>query len=387
MAAAAPPALSFRTYEEYLESQLTALDMYYLESEEVGRQLVELGFRGSGNVLQREEFEARALAAELTAVAPQNAKLSGIGQASAKIGLVSVWCYVKSLGPQCALFSEDRSVVGSHVDAEALKLPKFACLAETFLGYIRGKHVNPAVILIEIAPQLALFEQRHWTLSSMHTIDMSKLGKAVDGSGQPPFEKLIEITRMNRQWLHLDLYGSQSMIFPDFIRNCAVSNIRSLASVGKELKDNFLRALAEREEANCTGKISASQSLGYRAVAFIEPETGYSAVWELLEASARDFSLRVKLSPEKLGQKQANLDTPLCSHMVYPYAAVEEDIGTSRQGPPPLCYAELGFREELVSHQEDKTGEGLRFLKSFQLGTSVPGTVAFRLRQRNIQFI
>lgn len=31
MAAAAPPALSFRTYEEYLESQLTALDMYYLE--------------------------------------------------------------------------------------------------------------------------------------------------------------------------------------------------------------------------------------------------------------------------------------------------------------------------------------------------------------------
>lgn len=41
------------------------------QSEEVGRQLVELGFRGSGNVLQREEFEARALAAELTAVAPQ----------------------------------------------------------------------------------------------------------------------------------------------------------------------------------------------------------------------------------------------------------------------------------------------------------------------------
>nr|XP_021145263.1 uncharacterized protein C4orf22 homolog isoform X2 [Columba livia] len=79
MAAAAPPALSFRTYEEYLESQLTALDMYYLESEEVGRQLVELGFRGSGNVLQREEFEARALAAELTAVAPQKS-LASVGK-------------------------------------------------------------------------------------------------------------------------------------------------------------------------------------------------------------------------------------------------------------------------------------------------------------------
>ncbi|XP_009636315.1 cilia- and flagella-associated protein 299 [Egretta garzetta] len=33
-------------------------------------------------------------------------------------------------------------------------------------------------------------------------------------------------------------------------------DFRSLASVGKELKDNFLRALAEREEANRTGKIS-----------------------------------------------------------------------------------------------------------------------------------
>ncbi|KAM6205547.1 cilia- and flagella-associated protein 299 [Sarcoramphus papa] len=31
----------------------------------------------------------------------------------------------------------------------------------------------------------------------------------------------------------------------------------SLASVGKELKDNFLRALAEREEANRTGRISS----------------------------------------------------------------------------------------------------------------------------------
>nr|XP_013809974.1 PREDICTED: uncharacterized protein C4orf22 homolog [Apteryx mantelli mantelli] len=32
---------------------------------------------------------------------------------------------------------------------------------------------------------------------------------------------------------------------------------RSLASAGKELKDNFLRALAEREEANRTGRMSS----------------------------------------------------------------------------------------------------------------------------------
>lgn len=35
-----------------------------LQNEEMARQLVELGFRGSGEVLKREEFEARKAAAE-----------------------------------------------------------------------------------------------------------------------------------------------------------------------------------------------------------------------------------------------------------------------------------------------------------------------------------
>ncbi|XP_075565494.1 LOW QUALITY PROTEIN: cilia- and flagella-associated protein 299 [Pelecanus crispus] len=52
-----------RTYEEYLEAQLTAPDLRYLESEAVARQLVELGVAGCGAVLQREEFRARAAAA------------------------------------------------------------------------------------------------------------------------------------------------------------------------------------------------------------------------------------------------------------------------------------------------------------------------------------
>eukprot|EP00518_Triparma_eleuthera_P002965 CAMPEP_0182453238 /NCGR_PEP_ID=MMETSP1319-20130603/386_1 /TAXON_ID=172717 /ORGANISM="Bolidomonas pacifica, Strain RCC208" /LENGTH=223 /DNA_ID=CAMNT_0024651147 /DNA_START=197 /DNA_END=865 /DNA_ORIENTATION=+ len=47
------------TYEEYLDSQITDTDMYYLESEDLARQLVELGYRGSGDTLKREEFEAR----------------------------------------------------------------------------------------------------------------------------------------------------------------------------------------------------------------------------------------------------------------------------------------------------------------------------------------
>ncbi|XP_052316783.1 cilia- and flagella-associated protein 299 isoform X1 [Oncorhynchus keta] len=54
----------FHTYEDFLDSQITSLDLYYLEDEELARQLVELGYRGSGEVLKREEFETRKAAAE-----------------------------------------------------------------------------------------------------------------------------------------------------------------------------------------------------------------------------------------------------------------------------------------------------------------------------------
>jgi hypothetical protein len=33
----------FNTYEEYLDSHITAEDLYYLEDKELARQLVELG--------------------------------------------------------------------------------------------------------------------------------------------------------------------------------------------------------------------------------------------------------------------------------------------------------------------------------------------------------
>lgn len=50
---------AFATYEDYLDSQVSTTDMFYLEDEELARQLVELGYRGSGETLKREEFEAR----------------------------------------------------------------------------------------------------------------------------------------------------------------------------------------------------------------------------------------------------------------------------------------------------------------------------------------
>ncbi|CAJ1329142.1 unnamed protein product [Effrenium voratum] len=53
----------FTTYEDYLDSQITPQDRFYLEEDELARQLVEIGCR-KGEVLTREDFAARREAAE-----------------------------------------------------------------------------------------------------------------------------------------------------------------------------------------------------------------------------------------------------------------------------------------------------------------------------------
>eukprot|EP00961_Rhodomonas_salina_P275694 3724785-Rhodomonas_salina.1 len=60
----ADDALKYDTYEQYLDSQISPMDLYYLDDQDLARQLVELGYRGSGETLKREEFEARKKAAE-----------------------------------------------------------------------------------------------------------------------------------------------------------------------------------------------------------------------------------------------------------------------------------------------------------------------------------
>ncbi|GAQ81724.1 hypothetical protein KFL_000890130 [Klebsormidium nitens] len=57
-------AMQFNSYEEYLDHHITQTDMFYLEDVDLARQLVELGYRGNGEILRREDFEARKEAAE-----------------------------------------------------------------------------------------------------------------------------------------------------------------------------------------------------------------------------------------------------------------------------------------------------------------------------------
>ncbi|XP_026066966.1 cilia- and flagella-associated protein 299 [Carassius auratus] len=70
----------FRTYEDFLDSQIKPLDLFYLEDQELARQLVELGHKGSS--LEREEFETRKAAAEASRLASgsQQKKLASTGK-------------------------------------------------------------------------------------------------------------------------------------------------------------------------------------------------------------------------------------------------------------------------------------------------------------------
>ncbi|XP_050964981.1 cilia- and flagella-associated protein 299 isoform X1 [Labeo rohita] len=70
----------FRTYEDFLDSQIKPLDLFYLKDQELARQLVELGHKGSS--LEREEFETRKAAAEASRLASgsQQKKLASTGK-------------------------------------------------------------------------------------------------------------------------------------------------------------------------------------------------------------------------------------------------------------------------------------------------------------------
>jgi hypothetical protein len=48
---------AFENYEQYLDSQMTDQDLFYLEDQELARQLIEVGYHGKGEILTREQYD------------------------------------------------------------------------------------------------------------------------------------------------------------------------------------------------------------------------------------------------------------------------------------------------------------------------------------------
>nr|PNR53258.1 hypothetical protein PHYPA_009634 [Physcomitrium patens] len=54
----------FQSYEDYLDSQITLTDLFYLEDLELARQLVEIGYRSNAEVMSRDDFAQYKVKAE-----------------------------------------------------------------------------------------------------------------------------------------------------------------------------------------------------------------------------------------------------------------------------------------------------------------------------------
>ncbi|XP_030273666.1 cilia- and flagella-associated protein 299 isoform X2 [Sparus aurata] len=64
------PITQFQLYEDYLDSKVTPMDLFYSKSRELARKLVEHGHKGT--VLSREEFEEKKAAAQIAEAAKSN---------------------------------------------------------------------------------------------------------------------------------------------------------------------------------------------------------------------------------------------------------------------------------------------------------------------------
>jgi len=53
----------YKTYEDYLNANISPDDLKYLEDEELARQLLEVGYHGKGEILDRQKFKQKKEAA------------------------------------------------------------------------------------------------------------------------------------------------------------------------------------------------------------------------------------------------------------------------------------------------------------------------------------
>ena len=49
----------YNTYEDYLDEKLNQNDLFYLEDQELARQLVEFSYHGKTDVLERDQFHTQ----------------------------------------------------------------------------------------------------------------------------------------------------------------------------------------------------------------------------------------------------------------------------------------------------------------------------------------
>jgi hypothetical protein len=141
-------ATDYASYEDFLDSQVTRRDLEFLQDEALARQLVELGYRGSGEAVRRDEFEARKRALE-----DMKNRLARPRKALASAGRdLSGYPFLQELAAReeavrsgklsCIIFIRDRNARGQEVSGYIDYAWRLRC--EDFGAYFaRSKRLLP----------------------------------------------------------------------------------------------------------------------------------------------------------------------------------------------------------------------------------------------------
>lgn len=135
--------LDFQNYEEYLDSLVSPIDIYYLRSSKIARQLAELGYRYTGEILSEKSFCRRwrivknlllpvyrpyVLACEYATPVGRLMEELGLRERANRLGLLSTIVYVRHFAAKLRRFEES-----AYIDfGDRLR-------SENWLPYYRGE--------------------------------------------------------------------------------------------------------------------------------------------------------------------------------------------------------------------------------------------------------
>ncbi|XP_024379106.1 uncharacterized protein [Physcomitrium patens] len=160
----------FQSYEDYLDSQITLTDLFYLEDLELARQLVEIGYRSNAEVMSRDDFaqyKVKAEAARQATIVKVPKKLFSAGKD------VSGYPFLKALqdrerpiieGKLCTVvFIRDYTKAGHEVSGYI-----------DFAERMRTQDLKPVFLLKrKLLPEIYDLSYYNWTTNTSHTTSTS----------------------------------------------------------------------------------------------------------------------------------------------------------------------------------------------------------------------
>lgn len=155
--------LDFQNYEEYLDSLVSPIDIYYLQSSKIARQLAELGYRCTGEVLNKKSFYRRlrivknllfpvhrpyVLTCEYVTPVGRLMEELGLRERHNRLGILSTIVFIRHFATKLRQFEESAYIdFGDRLESE------------NWLPYYRGEK--------KLSPHKRDLAYQHWRTGRM----------------------------------------------------------------------------------------------------------------------------------------------------------------------------------------------------------------------------